>query len=1131
MEVIWPTPRLLMLAIYRQLNLDDISMKSGGDALTFFDTWRGTLELPPLPERKMRVGGNTIYQRVFLGAQIQARIAPSQYPNFDLITTNLETPYREILLRRKKGAHRPATTLPIVKSGDAIGTDALPDTFLLEWEALGELETYASTPADVLEAWKNKFDFRTEDEAAGLPGLRTPQIGALHAISAHFAVGTEFEAATVVLPTGTGKTETMLATLVYRRLGRVIVMVPSDALRWQIAEKFITLGILPMASVVRKEVARPRVAVISTGIRTVEDATALAENANVIVALPNSLESSNQEVVDHLIASCTDLIVDEAHHVTATTWDKVKTRFAAKRVTQFTATPFRQNGDRIEGKIIFNYKLGDAQAAGYYRPINLVTVEEYGEEGARDRAVASAAVSALRRDRGQMGLDHLLMARTSSKERAESVVAIYRELAPETNPILVYSGPGRTLANRQALNQLLDRSDSGARIVVCVNMLGEGFDLPNLKIAALHDNHKSLAITLQFIGRFTRTGNPERIGEATVVTNIADPAAEKKLSELYAEGADWDHLIRRLSEDRIEDELKLQDIVFGLREKGDLGTQLSLWNLRPALSCQFFSTKCGEWDPLAYKTVLPASAETWYALSDRDNTLVAVVCRAADVSWGNYQNVVDTIYDLVVLRWDKEAGALAVYASDYDAMRSEMMAKAVTDEETELVSGDPIFRILNNVELPLVKSLGSSRKGAISFTSYFGPNVTEGLASIEKAESELNNLACLGYENGERVIWGGTQRRGKVWQQKGGSIADWITWTAMTWGKVASEEEPVSNVLADFLRPIKITQPYASAPIAVQWGEQAQTRMNNTQHIVFDGVEVPLLLVDLGLLDMEAGGPTRFRIASESAASEYTLTIDEALPGGYKHERISGPALQFKKNRTEQFPLEEYLQKDPLIVHYADGTYSYNCYHIPASLNAGEFDKDRLEAWDWSGTPLNRESMGKTAIRETIQYRTFERLAADYDLIINDDGPGEAADLVCFKDVDETTIRLALVHCKGAHDARVSRDIRNFYIVCGQAQTSITAKHAGVKRLADDLRRRQETWAREGKTRFLKGEHRALSFFADKSRRAKLEFEMILVQPGGSASDISSDALRLLATTELYLMKTTQAKFRVILSA
>ena len=36
--------------------------------------------------------------------------------------------------------------------------------------------------------------------------------------------------------------------------------------------------------------------------------------------------------------------------------------------------------------------------------------------------------------------------------------------------------------------------------VIAVDMLGEGFDLPNLKVAALHHPHKSLAVTLQFMG-------------------------------------------------------------------------------------------------------------------------------------------------------------------------------------------------------------------------------------------------------------------------------------------------------------------------------------------------------------------------------------------------------------------------------------------------------------------------------------------------------------------------------------------------------------------------------------------------------------------------------------------------------
>ena len=226
------------------------------------------------------------------------------------------------------------------------------------------------------------------------------------------------------------------------------MLVPSDTLRSQIGRKFLTLGVLPDAQVVPREISLPRVAVIGRGIQSVEDAQALVEQSNVIVALPNILEASSAEAMTVLVDGCSDLIVDEAHHVTADTWNKIRERFKAKRILQFTATPFRRDGKRIDGKIIFNYKLGDAQAAGYYRRITLKTVEEYGDSEARDRAIAEAAVAALRRDREELSLDHLLMARTQSKERADAVATIYQELAPDLRPVVVYSGPGRTTANR-----------------------------------------------------------------------------------------------------------------------------------------------------------------------------------------------------------------------------------------------------------------------------------------------------------------------------------------------------------------------------------------------------------------------------------------------------------------------------------------------------------------------------------------------------------------------------------------------------------------------------------------------------------------------------------------------------------
>jgi hypothetical protein len=553
--------------------------------------------------------------------------------------------------------------------------------------------------------------------------------------------------------------------------------------------------------------------------------------------------------------------------------------------------------------------------------------------------------------------------------------------------------------------------------------------------------------------------------------------------------------------------------------------------LRPAFSTQFYRTQCAIWTPKEYKASLPPRAKSWYAFNEDEAVLVAVVCRDAEVNWGNYQDIQDTVYDLLVMRWDHAQGVLCVYASEYTALRAEQIAVAVTDDRTTLVTGDPIFRILNNVELPLVKSLGSSRAGAISFTSYFGPNVTDGLADIEKAEAELNNIACLGYEEGERVIWGGTKRRGKIWQVRHGPVSEWMAWTARAWSKVANGDGEEANVVRGFLRPTKMAGPYASPPIAVQWGEQAQVQSFERQTLLFENVEVPLALVGLDIAEVSDDGSIVIRFSTDNEASEYRQTISPDLQNRYAHAWVSGPRLQFKRGRAAAVDLEDMLVRDPLVVRYADGSYSYNCYHIAIQINAGVFDRDRLEGWDWTGIPLNRESMHKERRRDTIQYRVYERLQAEFDVVINDDGHGEAADLVCFKDVDEGSVKLCLVHCKGAHGGVVSQDIRNFYTVCGQAQKNITARHKGIGQLYLDLKRRHEMWTREGTSRFLKGDVGLLSALKEKSRRAQLLFEVVLVQPGASVQTITDDCLRLLATTELFLRKTTEAQFRVILSS
>lgn len=94
------------------------------------------------------------------------------------------------------------------------------------------------TSEEISNSWKGLFCFKKETSSS--KGLRSPQIGALHALLAHIEDGEN--RAIVVMPTGTGKTETMLAFLIANACEKVFVIVPSDALRSQTCKKFKGVG-------------------------------------------------------------------------------------------------------------------------------------------------------------------------------------------------------------------------------------------------------------------------------------------------------------------------------------------------------------------------------------------------------------------------------------------------------------------------------------------------------------------------------------------------------------------------------------------------------------------------------------------------------------------------------------------------------------------------------------------------------------------------------------------------------------------------------------------------------------------------------------------------------------------------
>ena len=139
-------------------------------------------------------------------------------------------------------------------------------------------------------------------------------------------------------------------------------------------------------------------------------------------------------------------------------------------------------------------------------------------------------------------------------------------------------------------------------------MLGEGFDLPQLKIAAIHDPHQSPAVTLQFIGRLTRVSND--LGSAKFVANIANQSFNGAMVRLYQENADWSQIIQEISFQKIGREINRQKFEEKFEGDDDLSKIMAL-NPYPKASAVAYKVTAG-WFPERVEKLVGTNEECYF---------------------------------------------------------------------------------------------------------------------------------------------------------------------------------------------------------------------------------------------------------------------------------------------------------------------------------------------------------------------------------------------------------------------------------------------------------------------------------------------------------------------------------------
>ena len=395
-----------------------------------------------------------------------------------------------------------------------------------------------------LERFFTDLDFSVEDN--GL--LREPQREGYLRVHGFLRAGKN--KAILQIPVGCGKTG--LASLLPLGIaeGRVLVVAPNLTIRDGLYEAMdITncqkcfwrrTGVLAPDSMV----AGPLACTLETGNVSV------AEKSHVVITNVQQLATNVDKWLTQFPHDFFDMIViDEAHHSAASSWQKVIEWFPEAKIVHLTATPFRSDRKEIDGELVYRYPFRSATLKGYIKRLKAsyvapseITLEFADEEGKTytldevlklkeeiwfSRGVALSELcnqhivdNSLQKleELRQTGTQHQLIAVACTINHAKAVRSLYRERGYTAEVI-----HSKQDADEQA--QILNDLKNGTLdCIVQVQMLGEGFDHPKLSVAAIFRPFRTLAPYVQFVGRIMRvvvqndSAHPDNMGH--IVTHL-----------------------------------------------------------------------------------------------------------------------------------------------------------------------------------------------------------------------------------------------------------------------------------------------------------------------------------------------------------------------------------------------------------------------------------------------------------------------------------------------------------------------------------------------------------------------------------------------------------------------------------
>ncbi len=950
---------------------------------------------------------------------------------------------------------------------------------------------------------------RLASEVGGRSCLRTSQLGALHAVASHFTLSSE--PGLVVLPTGAGKTAVLMLLPYVLSSTRALVVTPSQFVRAQIASDLASLKTLKVIGALPMDVPAPAVHEVKSVRREVKDWEFLRD-FDAVVTTPSSASPG----IDTVASPPPDLfdivLVDEAHHSAAKTWKALIEAFPNARTVLFTATPFRRDRREIRARHLYTYPIQRAFEDGIYGEMEYRPITPTGNESS-DAALARAAAAQLKSDL-EAGHHHSLMVRAESRSRASELMECY---ARETDLRLelVHSA----LSPRTVEKSIKKLRDGDLDGVVCVNMLGEGFDLPRLKVAALHAPHRSLSVTLQFFGRFARVS--AGLGTATF---LADPAeTEEDLQELFVRSEAWGQRIRLLGQKAVGAAIEAKEVIqeFEAQEGGDSPPRLedvslhsfSVFNHVQALHVY------GDVDLYAAPAVEGYAVEKVW-VNQEQRTVAFLLREEVRPDWATTPGFERIEYQLVVCVWESEASILFICSSSRQASLYNQVAASFVTGKSRRLSLSRTNRVLRPFRSLELFNVGiRNRAHGVVAESYRQMTGSAAHNSLDKADSRLYHRGHIFGKGetpkGESTI--GISSMGKIWRLETTRIPGLIKWCRALAEEIANPTTFKTGIPLDhFDAGSEVERIPDEIVLAADWDEQLYKKPWTVAQL--DEPDRTVSVLDLELMvgtRGDDGGSITVELLGD-VNTRLVLRLDPVPSLGY--ESPESPRIVVRKGLQSRDLLEE-LTEDHIRFHFADGSVlqGVELFRRPDD-EAGLFDvAGSSTEFDWealnvdpcrefepgddpSGPPAGG---GRVSIHHWLRGRLVE---SDAEFVVYDHRSGECADFVTLRDRGTGSTAVTLYHCKGAGGPRPGDRESDAVNVCGQSMKS--AKFRNRRLLLKHLKRRLRS-----RSQLLKGDLGELIALLEADPSHEISLSIFVVQPGFPLGTLSDKLGRLLGTT------------------